>query len=305
MAGLETGPGPLASSYFMPQPMLHSMPQHVQYLEPRYLGAHSAAAATDAFQPLGLSQEELRAIDEGRAQPPARVVPMPMGMMPMGEPAVPQFTFGQVPRDTSFADRLSQEELRAIDEGRAQPPARFVSMPMGMMPMGEPAAPQFTFGQVPRDTSFAARVEQVHTRRAWPGEERKVMPHEGFAAWSQERMERMVMPQEGVYGSQLEFSSKRYTLADRANWGDTTVASLAGLADAPPPAQERKVDREGEMIRSPSLPSSPPPRAFLSSVNARARICTGVHTLLKYPPDTQIVRTQGAVSTIPAGYDDR
>jgi hypothetical protein len=253
MAGLETGPGPLASSYFMPQPMLHSMPQHVQYLEPRYLGAHSAAAATDAFQPLGLSQEELRAIDEGRAQPPARVVPMPMGMMPMGEPAVPQFTFGQVPRDTSFA----------------------------------------------------ARVEQVHTRRAWPGEERKVMPHEGFAAWSQERMERMVMPQEGVYGSQLEFSSKRYTLADRANWGDTTVASLAGLADAPPPAQERKVDREGEMIRSPSLPSSPPPRAFLSSVNARARICTGVHTLLKYPPDTQIVRTQGAVSTIPAGYDDR
>ena len=44
------------------------MPQHVQYLEPRYLGAHSAAAATDAFQPLGLSQEELRAIHESRVQ---------------------------------------------------------------------------------------------------------------------------------------------------------------------------------------------------------------------------------------------
>lgn len=189
------------------------MPQAAQYLEPRYLGSHPAAAAPDAFQPLGLSQEELRAIDEGRAQPPARVFPI-----------------------SSFE----------------------YARPHGMIQVGEPAVPQFPIAQVPRDTSFAARVEHVHTRAAWPQErvERMVMPHEGFAAWPQERVERIVMPHEGFYGSQ--FSSKRYTLADRANWGDSTVAVLAGLADGPPQAQEKKIDREGEMIRSLALCSSPP-----------------------------------------------
>ena len=119
LPGFEARPQPTQMSEFM-APSTY-MPQPVQYLEPRphQISTHTqpeehGAIAQESFQPMGLSQEELRAIYEGRAQPPARVVPgqsfveyaRPHGMM--SEPAVPQFTISQVPRDMGFPVRTEQ-----------------------------------------------------------------------------------------------------------------------------------------------------------------------------------------------------
>lgn len=62
-------------------------------------------------------------------------------------------------------------------------------------------------------------------------------------------------------GGQAMYSSKRYTLADRAKWGDPMAGmslNASGFPDAPPQMEEKKIDREGEMIRSLSIAVTSP-----------------------------------------------
>ena len=122
-------------------------------------------------------------------------------------------------------------------------------------------------------------------------------------------------------GGQAMYSSKRYTLADRAKWGDTQAGmwlNASVIPDAPPQVEkvERKVDREGEMIRSTSISSSlsPLPCALSPLPCAHAHTTKSALWVFRSARRTltealqmraHALRLQVTVSIIPAGNDAR
>ena len=166
--------------------------------------------------------------------------------IPAREALIPEPLPSQISAGSKFGIQpmgLSQDELRAIAEGREAPPARAIVMPANSESQGQGSAPP------PPDYAVTGSV----------------MPSM-FAPLPAHAMMPQGITLSHISGQPGLFSSRRYTLADRARMGDhSAMAHLGHPLEAPAQdpeeakkaaeaaqkaAEQAAIDREGELIRS-------------------------------------------------------